>query len=106
MNVRIRYKKTKAPNVLTSTKYFTSSSTGGVYRVDLYLDTMTYKILNVNKQVVIRSSQLDEAEPCTHIVTLRRQAKNSLKKLGVNFDVELRIFEPTQESQKEQSSEV
>lgn len=84
MSKRIRYDKVNE-NTLVSRAIYTSLKTGAQYRVTLMLDTMTYKIKNVNSENIYVGG-----EGLTNINVLKRSAKRRLEGLGVSFDCEVR----------------
>lgn len=88
-NTRIRYKKIN-DTTLRSVRRFKDPSYGGVYEVDLNLDSMTYGIRNINTRCLVRSTEKDGKKPPKHLNTLKRHAKSALLSLRVVFDIEIR----------------
>lgn len=87
MSQRIRYKQNNS--ILKSVQRFASDK-GGLYEVELNLTDMTYKVRNVRQSIIVRSTEKDNKKAPTHLNTLKRQAKNALKSMGVKFNIELR----------------
>jgi len=85
MSKRIRYKEFNKGEY-RSIDIFKSKRTGAEYRVYLDLNTLTFKILNINKQLFINSG----GENINNLNVLKRVAKQYLQKLGVEFESELR----------------
>lgn len=86
---RIRYTKLDE-NTLVSKNEVVSEVNGGKYRIFLHLDTMTYRIVNVNQQRVIKSTEKDKKKAPKHINTLKKHARDAAKALGVNIVREIR----------------
>ena len=85
MAQRIRYKETKEPGVVVSTKTYTSARTGAQYKVYLNLNDVTYKIKNVNSENVYRGG-----ENINNLNVLKRNVKARLESMGVQFEGEER----------------
>lgn len=93
---RIIYKEVEnRPGLFRSCKWFTSERTGAQYLVEVNEETMTYKIINVNKQEVVKSSQKDGTRDVTNRAVILRQAKRALKQLGVVFEPEIKFVAET-----------
>lgn len=84
-STRIRYVKF-ADQELRSVKKFTSSSTNAQYEVRLLLDTMEFIVYNTNSARVVYREGGPKNMEC-----LKNKAKRYLKKLGVQFEREVRM---------------
>lgn len=89
MSKRIRYVKSHRPNELRSAKHF-QGGRGGFYQVRIDTEAMTYKIVNIKSESVIRSSEKDGAKPPKNMYTVYEQVRRALKSLGVVFEHEFR----------------
>jgi len=89
MPTRIRYEKHSTENKLVSVQEFVGQR-DALYKVILDLDSMTYKIRNVRRQRYVRSTEMDGKKPPKHLNTLKTQAREALKSMGVKFDLDLR----------------
>lgn len=89
-HTRIRYIKTNREGILKSMQTFYSERTKGMYRVYLNLNDMTYRVANIKSETSVRSTQIDNRNPPTHLNTLKIQAKKAIKSLGVKFEREIR----------------
>lgn len=88
MTKRIKYKETKEKGIWKSTKTLTSDTTGASYYVVLNINEGNYKIINKNQQRCIATKKTKSSHP----TVLKRCAKQTLEKLGVNFGDEIRMY--------------
>lgn len=103
LNTRIRYRKTKHPGVERSVRRFVSGINNAIYEVEIDLNDLTYRIINVRQQECIRSTEKDGAFRTKSHHVLKRQVKRVLDELGVDFDVEIRKERPDKVSKKKQT---
>lgn len=85
---RVRYEQHKG-SIYRSVQTFKSKN-GGSYRVYIDLDKMTYKIKNVTKNIILRSTEKDGKKAPKMKKTLLHQVKQALQSVGVKFDIEIR----------------
>lgn len=92
---RIRYVKTDRPNEVRSAKNF-QGGRGGFFQVRINTESLTYRIVNIKNQKVLRSTEKDGVKPPKNFYTVREQAKRALKSLGIKFDHEFRNLGDTE----------
>jgi hypothetical protein len=106
LNTRIRYRKTKTPGVERSVRRFVSQANGAIYEVEINLNELTYRIINVRQQECVRSTEKDTSFRTKSHHVLKRQVKRVLDELGVDFDVEIRQPRPDKVISNEKLTEV
>jgi len=89
-DVRIKYKPVHNGKVLRSVRKFRNEVQGGVYEVDLNLETRTYSIRNINTRCLVRSTEKDGKTPPKTLDVLKRQARRAIQTLGIKFELEVR----------------
>ncbi len=87
---RIKYKE-KNEGIWISIIYFISITTDASYYVEMNINNMTYRIINIRNQEVIKSTFKDKKTPPTNKQVLQRHIKSALKKLGVIFEPEVKL---------------
>jgi len=81
---RIRLVKVK-DDIYECPTIFVSARNGGQYKVIVNMKEMTYKIRNVRRQTLVKSSAKNGRKPTKVLRTLMRRAKKDLISLGVEF---------------------
>jgi len=86
MSARIRYTNTDKEGILESNNIFVSQQTGARYKVFINIIDKTFRIRNeLSKLNIVMGG-----EGINNLNVLKRAAKRSLEKLGVNFKDEMR----------------
>ena len=80
---RIRYIKTDKPHVFRSVRNFLGQQ-DALYKVFLDTEKMTYWILNVRQQLIIRSTEKDGLTPPTNIRTSSGRSVGSTRVVVVS----------------------
>lgn len=88
-NQRIRYTKTRKEHILRSVRNFQGQQ-GAIYQAKINTQELTYKVINVSSQKVIRSTEKDGKKSPKNLYTVKEQVKKALKSVGVKFDYEFR----------------
>jgi hypothetical protein len=86
---RIRYKPNGRLNEIESTSLFIGQQ-GARYVAKINIKELTYRIVNVNTQKILRSTKKDNVRKANSLRYVKDQAKRALKSVGVNFDIEIR----------------
>jgi hypothetical protein len=86
---RIRYVETDREHVIRSRRLFVGQQ-GARYQIKINTKELTYKIINVNTQKIIRSTEKDNVRKANDLRYVKDQAKRALKSVGVDFDIEIR----------------
>ena len=86
---RVRYTKTKNPDVIRSVRNFQGQQ-GALYQARINTKTLTYKIINVSSRSIIRSTEKDGKKTPQNLYTVKEQVKRALKSVGVKFEHEFR----------------
>lgn len=80
---RIRYRKVN-DNTYVTTENLVSASTGAVYKITIYVDTMEFKVYNVNSERIVARGSTKTRKG------LNEKIRRKMKALGVELDQEIR----------------
>ena len=89
MRSRIKYMETKKEGILKSAVI--PAKNGACYRVVLDLNTMTFKIVNVKNNGIVRSTEKCGLKPSKNRLCLVRQARRQAVKFGLLLEKEIQI---------------
>jgi hypothetical protein len=90
MTKRIRYEKhPKKPHILISVRNFRGNQ-GAYYKVKIDTNDLTYKVINVRTELILRSTEKDGKKSPKNLYTVYEQVKRALRTLGVKFERECR----------------
>jgi len=78
------------PNIYESKQNYISATKGGEYKVIVDLNEMKYKIRNVKRYTIVKSSEKSHRKPVKTKRALFRRIKKDLISLGVIFKYDMR----------------
>lgn len=88
-NKRIRYTSTNKPHVKRSVRTF-ENNRGARFQVKIDTEKLTYWIVNIRSQLIVRSTEKDGLKPPKNMYTVYEQVKRALKSLRIEFEHEFR----------------